>query len=240
MGGGVREAKGGPDGRNSTRQKFRVFFWPMRCRGKGRLLGSIANRIVGQIQAYRPRGWVCTPRDFLDIGDLAAIGKALSRLVAEERIRRVGRGLYARVVISRVLKRPAPISLDAAIAAIARRDNIRILPDGLVAANQFGLTNVVPAKANYWTIGVSRTIKIDGWSIRLRHAHPTIMNWADRPAAPVVLALHWLGTRLAKDPQIVTILRKRLPDTVKRDLWEGMGALPTWMLPIVRQVISRS
>ena len=38
---------------------------------------------------------------------------------------------------NKVLKRTAPVGLEAAITALARRDGIRIMPDGLVAANQF-------------------------------------------------------------------------------------------------------
>ena len=61
-----------------------------------------------------------------------------------------------------MLKGPVPVDLDAAIAALVRRDGVRIMPDGLDAANQLGLTNAVPAKAIYVTDGHSRTLKIGG------------------------------------------------------------------------------
>jgi hypothetical protein len=83
-------------------------------------------------------------------------------------------------------------------------------------------------------------VKVDGWTIRLRHARPTIMNWAGRPAAPVVQALHWLGPRAVDDPQTVTILRKQLPDAVKRDLMKGMPALPDWAVPVVNKVVGHA
>ena len=44
---------------------------------------------------------------------------------------------------------------------------MRIMPDGLVAANQLGLTNAVPANASYVTDGYSRTLKIDGRTVRV-------------------------------------------------------------------------
>ena len=49
---------------------------------------------------------------------------------------------------------------------LARRDGFRIMPDGLVAANQLGLTNVVPATVSFVTDGHSRTLKIDGRTVR--------------------------------------------------------------------------
>ena len=62
--------------------------------------------------------WVCTPKDFLDIGSREAVDQALSRLVKASRLRRVGRGLYDEPRMSDVLKRPAPVDPDAFIEAI--------------------------------------------------------------------------------------------------------------------------
>jgi uncharacterized protein DUF6088 len=201
---------------------------------------GIADKIIRRVRAHGRGNWVCTPRDFWDIGGRAAIDQALSRLVKVGQLRRVGRGLYDLPRISRALNRPAPANLDAAIAAVARRDNIRVLPDGIVAANRLGLTNAVPAKADYVTDGATRVVKIDGWTVRLRHARPALMHWADRPAATVVQALDWLGPRAADDPQTVTILRKRLPDRVKRDLASGSRTLPGWAASIVNKVVADS
>ena len=71
------------------------------------------------------------------------------------------------------------------------------MPDGHIAANQLGLTNAVPAKVIYVTDGHSRTLEIDGRTVRLRHACPSVMQWAGRPSEPVVQALRWLGPRSA-------------------------------------------
>ena len=164
--------------------------------------------------------------------------QALSRLVKAGRLRRVGHGLYDKPRISGVLNRAAPAELDAAIAALARRDGVRIMPDGLVAANQLGLTNAVPAKVSYVTDGHSRTLDIDGRTVRFRHAGPRVMQWAGRPAAPVVQALRWLGPRAAADGRVVATLRSRLPDEVKLDLLHHGRDLPGWALPLAHGIAS--
>ena len=110
-----------------------------------------------RVSAHGRGRWVCTPKDFLDLGSREAVDQALSRLVKAGQLRRVGHGLYDMPKMSDVLKRPAPVDLNAAIAALARRDGVRIMPDGLAAANQLGLTNALPAKASYVTDGSSRT-----------------------------------------------------------------------------------
>lgn len=196
----------------------------------------IADKIMKRVSARSRGKWVCTPKDFLDLGSRGAVDQALSRLVRTGQLRRAGRGLYDVPRMSTVLKRPAPVDLDAAIKALARRDGVRVLPEGLVAANQLGLTNAVPAKVSYLTDGYTRTLNIDGRTVRFRHAGPSVMQWAGKPAAPVVQALRWLGPDLAADPQVVTNLRRRLPDDVKRDLLRNSRDLPGWAVPLARSI----
>ena len=199
---------------------------------------AMADKIMRRVSAHDRGRWVCTPKDFLDLGSREAVDQALSRLVKAGRLRRVGHGLYDKPRISSVLNRPAPAELDAAIAALARRDGVRVMLDGLVAANQLGLTNAVPAQVSYVTDGHSRTLEIDGRTVRFRHAGPRVMQWAGRPAAPVVQALRWLGPRAAADGRVVATLRSRLPDEVKLDLLRHGRDLPGWALPLARSIAS--
>lgn len=197
-----------------------------------------ADKIMQRVSVHDSGRWVCTPKDFLDLGSRDAVDQALSRLAKAGRLRRVGHGLYAAPRISRVLNGPAPVDLDVAVAALARRDGVRIIPDGLAAANQLGLTNAVPAKASYVTDGYSRTLKIDGRTVQFRHASPSVMRWAGRPAAPVVQALRWLGPRVAADSKIVSTLGRHLPDNVKLNLLHNLLDLSGWVLPLARGIAS--
>ncbi len=196
----------------------------------------IADKIMDRVTKNERGTWVCTPKDFLDVGSREAVDQALSRLVKSGQLRRVGHGLYDMPRMSDVLERPAPVDLDAAIAALARRDGVRIMPDGMVAANQLGLTNAVPAKASYVTDGHSRALKIDGRTVQFRHAGPSVMKWAGRSSAPVVQALRWLGSEAAADTRVVSILRRNLPDDVKLDLLQNSRDLPGWALQLARSI----
>ena len=199
---------------------------------------GMADKIMKKMSAHASGKWVCSPKDFLGLGSREAVDQALSRLVKAGQLRRVGHGLYDMPRISNVLKRPAPVDLDAAIAALARRDGVRIMPDGLMAANQLGLTNAVPAKVSYVTDGFSRTLKIDGRAVRFRHAGPSVMRWAGKPAAPVVQALRWLGPEAAADVRVVSTLSRHLPAHVKLDLLQNCRDLPGWALPLARSITS--
>ena len=194
----------------------------------------LTDRIMKRICAHGRGKRVCAPRDFLDLGSRQAVDQALSRLVKAGRLRRAGRGLYDLPRFSDVLKMPAPVDLDIAVEALARRDGIRIAPGGAEAAHRLGLTNAVPAKVCYATDGASRTVKIDGRTIRFQHAGPRTMRWADRPAASVVQALRRLGPGAAANARVVSILKRRLPHAVKSDLLRR--DLPGWALPLAREI----
>ena len=84
-----------------------------------------ADKIMQKVSVHDGGRWVCTPKDFLDLGSRDAVDQALSRLAKAGRLRRVGHGLYDVPRTSNVLNGPAPADLDAAIAALARRDGVQ-------------------------------------------------------------------------------------------------------------------
>src|SRR5713101_2667078 len=98
-------------------------------------------RILGRMSS----SGVWTPNDFLDLGSRAAVDKALQRLATSNAIRRVDRGLYDVPRVNRLTGKPSNPDYGAVIDAVARRDKARVLVDGIVAANQLGLTHAVPA-----------------------------------------------------------------------------------------------
>ncbi len=199
---------------------------------------SIADKIMKRVRGHGRGKWVCTPKDFLDLGSRAAVDQALSRLCKSGLLRRISRGLYDLPRISGILNRPAPANIDAAVDALARRSNTIVVPDGIFAANQLGLTNAVPAKASYITNGATKTINIGSRTINLRHVSQRLIDWTNRPAACVVQALDWLGSSVADNPDTIDILRKRVPDDLKRDLIDGQALLPSsWMTSIVHKIV---
>jgi hypothetical protein len=100
--------------------------------------------IVARLGEQPGRVW--TPVDFLDLGPRAAVDKALQRLVAEKAVSRVDRGLYYVPRHNSLTKKPTVADYAAVIDTVARRDQARILVDGLTAANDLGLTTAVPAR----------------------------------------------------------------------------------------------
>ena len=115
-----------------------------------------------------------------------------------------------------------------------------MLPDGMAAANALRLTNAVSAKPSFVTDGRTRKVTVGGRTVHLKRPPRHLKLWMRQPrAATVVHALLWLGRDKASDPDVVTTLRAVLPDDVKNDLRDGVGNVPGWAVPIVRQVVSQ-
>ena len=133
------------------------------------------------------------------------------------------------------------------IDAIARRDQARMLVDGMTAANDLGLTDAVPAKIVVHTDVRRRAIKLGNVTIVFRPTAASKLFWAGRPAMRVVQALHWMRDLLVREgesDQVMRTLAKLFEDpatgpTLKKDLVAGMAALPIWMRVFLKPLIEK-
>lgn len=182
------------------------------------------------------------PTDFSQLGKRDAIDKTLQRMVRAGELRRVDRGLYDRPRLSGLTKRPTAPDYRAVTEAIARRDQLRLLVDGMTAANDLGLTDAVPARVTIHTDTRRRTIQLDNMTIEFKHTAPSRLYWAGRPAMRVVQALYWLKDTLPSDrAAILKKLSKILADpahgaAIRQDLLDGFGMLPAWLQSLVREL----
>jgi hypothetical protein len=187
---------------------------------------------------------VWTPNDFLDLGSRSAVDKALQRLALAKDIRRIDRGLYDLPRINQLTGKPTNPDYTAVVDAVARREKARLLPDGMTAANQLGLTNAVPAKVIVHTDARLRSIKLDQLVIDFKLTAPSRLYWAGRPAMRIVQALHWLHDILPVDTDsILKRIKKHLHDPkqgkgIREDLRKGLDALPGWMRELVTGLLA--
>ncbi len=156
---------------------------------------------------------------------------------------RVDRGLYYVPRHNSLTKKPTVPDYAAVIDAVARRDQARVVVDGLTAANDLGLTTAVPARIVVLTDARVRPITLGRQQIRFQAAAPSRLYWAGRLAIRIVQALHWLQDMLGSDrPRVVAQLQRVLEDrahgdTLRADLRQGLPTLPTWMQSVVREVL---
>ncbi len=197
------------------------------------------DRILARIRR-KGRGWIFTPKDFVDLGSRAAVDQALLRLTRDGsdglRIRRLARGLYdypRRHPVLGILS-PDP---DAVAQALTRSTGSRLLPSTSKAANMLGLSTQVPAQNIYVTDGRSKMVKIGNQVIRLKHATSSKMALADSPSASVIQALRSVGRKKVNNDQVKQIARA-VPKRGKRDLARLSPAAPDWTRPIIKKIVS--
>lgn len=207
---------------------------------------DLKTAIIDRMAAQSPSG-VWTPVDFLDLGSREAVDQALHRLAASKDIRRIARGLYDLPQLNKLTGKPTVANHRAVIDAIGRRDQARMVVDGITAANDLGLTDAVPARVVVFADARLRPIKLGNLTIEFKHAAPSKLYWAGRPAMRVVQALYWLRDLLAANRDRIMLLNRLMailndPDhgaAIRDDLREGLPALPEWMQAVVRELLAR-
>ena len=132
------------------------------------------------------------------------------------------------------------------IDALARRDQVRMLVDGMTAANDLGLTDAVPGRVVVHTDARRRSLQVGPLTVEFKATAPSRLYWAGRPAMRVVQAFHWLKDLLPSDgPRIMRRLQDVVTDAahgpaIRADLADGLPTLPAWMQDVVRALLDAS
>ena len=206
---------------------------------------NLKNAILDRIEKGAKKE-VWSPRDFLDLGRRDVTDKTLQRLAQAGRLRRISRGLYDKPSYNKLMQKDNPPDTRKIIDAIARRDQIRVLVDGMTAANDLGLTNAVPAKVIVHTDARIKPIVLGNMKITFKPTAPSKLYWANRPAMRVVQALHWLRDMMGRDDNDA-IFNRRLKDilshpkygkSIRDDLRAGFLTLPSWMQDMLRPMLN--
>jgi len=205
---------------------------------------TLPQRIIDRITAKSGKVW--TPVDFVDLGPRDAVDKALQRMVKSDDLRRIARGLYDKPKTNKLTDKPSVPDYRAVIDAIARRDQARLVIDGMTAANTLGLTNAIPAKIEVLVDARLKPIQLGNQTIVFKQAAPSRLYWADRPGMYMVQALHWIHDAMQSDTErskLDRTIRKLLADKkdghrLREDLRSGLSAMPIWMQDMLRDPIN--
>ncbi|MCP4936794.1 MAG: hypothetical protein GY927_21970 [bacterium] len=207
---------------------------------------TLPELILDRISGASHKVW--TPGDFVDVGSRDAVDKALQRMVKNDQLRRIERGLYDKPSFNSLTGNMTVPDYRAVIDAVARRDKVRYLVDGMTAANELGFTNAVPAKIEIFVDARLKSISLGNQKIVFKNTVPSRLYWAGRPGMYLVQALHWLhdvmSSEVEKD-KIHKTIRKLLNDEqngvkLANDLKSGLSAMPIWMQDILRKPLFHS
>jgi len=188
---------------------------------------------------------VWTPSDFLDLGNRDAVDKVLQRMAKTGQLRRIDRGLYDKPVLNTLTKKLTAPDYRELIQVVSRRDQTRMLVDGITAANDLGLTDAVPGRVVIRTDARIKPLRVGNLKIDFKPAAASRLYWAGRPAMRVVQALHWLKDTLPADHDRImrrlyaVLSEPKTGKAIQKDLRSGLSTLPTWMQRIVRNLLAQ-
>lgn len=187
-------------------------------------MSAVADKIMKRVRA-KGRGWVFTPRHFIDFGTRGSVDMALSRLAQAGEIRRIGRGLYDKL---------GALTPDAEMIAqaVSAQSGDRLAPSAAVAAHGLGLSTQVPARSSYATSGRTRVHMAAGRTVTLKHSRAPVLGNASEAANGVVQILAGLG-RHKVDAEVIARLAARLDGKDLQTLLKSRTAMPGWMGDVV-------
>lgn len=195
---------------------------------------SIELQLLKKIKKAK-RGTLFFTNNFISIGNSKGVGKALERMVKASELRRIATGIYIRPEKDPVIGYVTP-GIEAIAKAIAKRDKARIVPTGIYALNQLGLSTQVPLNVVYLTDGAARKIKIGNRTITFRKVTPKNVAAIGEIDKLVIQALRTIGKDKVTTDEIAKvqqILRKEKPSHILQDV----RLAPEWIRKIMLSVL---
>lgn len=197
------------------------------------MLNSVINQILNRIRG-RGRGWVFTPKDFLDLGSRAAVDQALSRLAHRDVTRRLTHGVYDYPKTHPRFGQLSP-SPDAVAQAIARKRGAPFQVSGVRAANALGLTTQVPSKFVYFTNGSPRKVTLGAQVLDIRHAGAKRMVGAGHLAGTVLQALRYFRPNGIDDDTKYKLVANLAPKDLAA-LKKVASCVSDWQREVINEV----
>jgi len=199
---------------------------------------TMRDQIVARIERLGA-GKAFSAKDFLDIASRTTVDVTLASLTHSGKIRRVRRGLYDTPKFNPSLGGILNPDIDEAARAIARRQKLKIIPEGAWAANLLGLSTQVPSKIIYLTDGPTNQVQIGWRTIQFKHARPKALAGPDGKSALVVQALRHLGKDNVGSREIAT-LRAELSVADKRKLLKETRFGVDWIYKVASQIAEKT
>ena len=195
---------------------------------------STAQKILNRVKK-KGRGWVFTPSDFADLATRQNTDVVLHRLVIDNKVRHLGRGIYDFPKTHQTLGTLSPDPKTIA-QAIARKNGDTIHTSGAMAANLLGLTTQVPAKPTFVTTGQSKKIHLGKQIIHLVKSNIPDALLKDKDVALILQAFDYLGVNNI-DQKIINKFSDRLTQKNKTNIKMNLRHIKnSWLSTIARDL----
>jgi signal recognition particle subunit SEC65 len=176
---------------------------------------SIHSQLEDKILSLK-KGAIVFVSDFAAFGTAENVKKVLLRLEKKQLLVRLAHGIYLYPKIDKELGILYP-STESIAEAIAKRDKIRIIPTGIYALQQLGISTQIPMNVIYLTDGAPRKIKVGKRTITFKKTVPKNLAIKNKILSNIVQGLKELG-------------KENITDEVKQKINQALEKVPVEIL----------
>jgi len=191
---------------------------------------SVYNQLFNKIFLQK-EGVLIFLEDFLELGSQKAVSKNLERMADHGILTRVARGIYLLTKKDKELGSLMP-SLDKIARAIAAREKAVIVPSGLVAMQELGLTTQVPMNAVYLTDATPRKIQVGKRYIVFKKTTPKKLALKGKISSLVIRAMQEIGKEGLVENHLTKIADWIAKENLS-DLMHDAKLAPIWIRNIL-------
>ena len=187
---------------------------------------SVHSQLEDKILSLK-KGTIVFVSDFAKLGSSENVKKVLLRLEKKQLLVRLAHGIYLYPKIDKELGVLYP-SAESIAEAIAKRDKIRIIPTGIFALQQLGISTQIPMNVIYLTDGAPRKIKVGKRTITFKKTAPKNLAIKNKILSNVVQGLKELGKESITD-EIRQRINQALEKVPLEILKEEILNAPVWV-----------
>ena len=187
---------------------------------------SIHSQLEDKIISLK-KGAIVFVSDFAEFGTAENVKKVLLRLEKKQLLVRLAHGIYLYPKIDKELGILYP-STESIAEAIAKRDKIRIIPTGIYALQQLGISTQIPMNVIYLTDGAPRKIKVGKRTITFKKTAPKNLAIKNKILSNIVQGLKELGKENITD-EIRQKINQALQKVPVKALKEEILNAPVWV-----------
>ena len=182
-----------------------------------------------------PDGSIFVSSDFSDIADSNTVKQSLNRLIRENILRRIIRGVYEKPKYSKLLGEYVAADPNEVAQALARCYYWTIAPCGDTALNMLGLSTQVTVVWSYISDGPYKAYEWDKTRIEFKHRTNKEISGLSPMTILVIQALKTLGKGNI-DAKVIRMLSRRLKKDEKVVLLTEATEATDWIYNVLKEI----
>ena len=182
-----------------------------------------------------PDGSIFVSSDFSDIADSNTVKQSLNRLIRENILRRIIRGVYEKPKYSKLLGEYVAADPNEVAQALARCYHWTIAPCGDTALNMLGLSTQVTVVWSYISDDPYKAYEWDKTRIEFKHRTNKEISGLSPMTILVIQALKTLGKGNI-DAKVIRMLSRRLKKDEKVVLLTEATEATDWIYNVLKEI----